>query len=347
MNELMNAHDAYENRMADPAAHARFPLILSVYIPVFLVAEIGNAFVIYSLARLKYRERTAIDCYILNLAIADILITTLSLFNAAEYLKNEWKLYEGMCKIHGAVMEACYIVSTFTLLTISYSRRKAASNTFRVLDAKKTVKRNIFMIWSAAFVLTSPLSYAYTVADRNGRLHCSNTNFDEMSRQIYYLVQAVFTFFLPVLVMLESQKKISKGLRRHSKIYCAAMQHKNAHWKRVMAQEKRVSKFLTWLWGFFVFCFAPNITLRTIDHFISIRRRSEIWNQIWHVSQTLALLNSAINPFLYYRTTNWDRSNVNKIVEIFCCLRQKRKPSLSKPESKQRSQRKVRVVLIH
>ena len=310
------------NGTVDPVAHARFPVMVSLYIPAFLISEVGNAFVIFSLAYRKRRKRTAIDSYILNLAIADFIITTLSLFNAIEYKKNEWDLGEAMCKIHGQTMEACYTVSTLTLLAISYNRRKVVNDRLKIANARKNLKRNIVLIWLAAFVLTSPLAYAYTVARRNGRFHCSNTNFNKKSRSIYYLLQAVILFFIPVTIMIVSQRVITKGLRQHSKIYRQTMDCKNAHFKRVMAHERKVSKFLTWLWIIFVCCFTPHITLRTIDHFKSIRR-NEIWNQVWHASQLLALLNSAINPFLYYRSTNRNGAKVSSIVRLFCCIRRK------------------------
>jgi hypothetical protein len=310
-----------EDGLADPVANARFPLMVSVYIPAFLISEIGNGFVVYSLAYLKRRRRTAIDNYVLNLAIADFIITTMSLFNAFEYMNNEWKLGEAMCKIHGQTVEAMYTVSTFTLLAVSYNRSKAVNDRLKILNARRALKRKIALIWIAAFVLSSPLAYAYTVAKRNGNFHCSNTNFDKLSRSIYYLLQAVALFFVPVAIMIVSQRKITRGLRQHSQIYRASMDCKNAHWKRVMTDEKRVGRFLTWIWVVFVCCFMPHITLRTIDHFTSLRR-NEIFNQIWHVSQLVALLNSAINPFLYYRTTNRDGAKASRVVKLFCCIRQ-------------------------
>ena len=138
------------NDTVDRAAHARFPVIVSAYIPAFLISEVGNAFVIFSLAYRKRLKRTAIDSYILNLAIADFLITTLSLFNAIEYKKNEWDLGEAMCKIHGQTLEVCYTVSTLTLLAISYNRRKAVNNRLKIANSKKNLKRNIVLIWLAA-----------------------------------------------------------------------------------------------------------------------------------------------------------------------------------------------------
>ena len=314
----------HESGVVDPVAAARFPLMVSLYIPTFLVSEVGNGFVIYSLAYLKRRRRTTIDSYILNLAIADILVTTLSLFNSVEYIKNEWQLGEGMCKIHGQMLEVCYTASVLTLLAISYNRTKIVKDHFTVLNERKHLKRYMALIWLAAFVLTSPLSYAYTVAKRNSRFHCSNTKFDKMSRSIYYLLQAVGLFFIPVVVMIVSQRKITKGLRQHSQVYTANMDGKSDNWKRAMTQEKRIGKFLTWIWVIFVCCFTPMIVLRTINHFMSARI-NEIWNQIWHSSQLLVILNSAINPFLYYRSTNRDGANASGIAKILCCIRQKDK----------------------
>ena len=65
--------------------------------------------------------------------------------------------------------------------------------------------------------------------------------------------------------------------------------------------------------------------MRTVIHFTSIRE-NEIWNQIWHVTQLVALLNSAINPFLYYRTTNTKSAHLNRIIKMICCIRQQNKP---------------------
>jgi hypothetical protein len=305
----------------DPAAHARFPVMICVYLPAFFISEIGNGFVIYSLAYLKRLKRTVIDNYILNLAVADFIITTISLFNAFEYVKNQWMLGEVMCKIHGQAMETCYTASTFTLLVISYNRRNVVNDRFKKLDEKKNIRRDIILIWLAAIVLTSPLAYAYTVAKRNGRFHCSNTNFSKTFRSGYYLFQAVILFFVPVTIMIVTQRTISKGLRRHSQIYRSRVDCKNDHFKRVITRESKVTKLLTWIWVVFVCCFTPHITLRTIDHFISIRV-NELLNQVWHVSQLLALLNSAINPFLYYRATKRDGDNVSNIVKLLCCIPQ-------------------------
>jgi hypothetical protein len=124
-----------------------------------------------------------------------------------------------------------------------------------------------------------------------------------------------------VTIMIVTQRTISKGLRRHTQTYRSSMDCKNDHFKRVITRESKVTKLLTWIWVVFVCCFTPNITLRTIDHFISIRV-NELWNQVWHVSQLLALLNSAINPFLYYRTTKRDGDNVSNIAKLLCCIPQ-------------------------
>ena len=312
-----------QDDMQDPAAQARFPIVVSVYIPTFLFSEIGNGFVIYSLVYLKRRKRTTIDNYILNLAIGDFLITSLSLFNATEYVRNKWEMGEAMCKIHGQVLEMCYNISALTLLAISYERRNAVNDPFKTFHSKKALKRNVVVIWLAACLLTSPLWYAYTVAKRNERFHCSNTNFDQMFRSIYYLFQAAILFFVPVAAMILSQRKIEEGLRQHSQMCKETMDRKNADWKMVITREKKVGKFLTLIWVVFVCCFIPTVIIRTVWHFTNIRK-NEIWNQIWHVSQFLALLNSAINPFLYYRTINRHYAKMSRIGKLLCCMREKK-----------------------
>ena len=192
-------------------------------------------------------------------------------------MKNEWKSGEAMCKIHGQVMERCYTIATPTLLAISYNRRKVANYCCRILNARENIKRNIALIWLAAFVQTSPLACVYTVAKRNGRLHCSNTKLNKTPRSVYYLLHDVFAFLMPVVIMIVSQRMITKGLKNHFQTCKSIILAKNAHFQR-MSHENKVSKFLAWIGIVFVCCFTPHIIPRTIDHFTSIGI-NEIWNQ--------------------------------------------------------------------
>ena len=305
----------------NPESTSMLPIMLASYIPMFLISEFGNCFVIYSLVCKKRHYHTAIDSYALSLATADFLLTTLTLFNGLEYLSNEWLLGEVFCKIHGTLVELSYTVSSLTIATISYSRSKAVNDPLKMLRGRRKVKRIIIFIWFGALTILSPLIYAYTVEVRNGKLHCSNTNFGAKVRQFYYVALTTLLFFTPVSVMIASQRKISNDLRRHSRTMQAVIKSETRNHSRIISHERQIRKSLMFLWVLFVCCFTPNVIMRTINHFTLIRKKSKIWNQIWHVSQLLIVLNSSINPFLYYQITNRNRSFTQHVLKFCCCLR--------------------------
>ncbi|XP_028404766.1 tachykinin-like peptides receptor 86C [Dendronephthya gigantea] len=313
------ANKTADRPLINPESTSMLPIMSALYFPMFLMSEFGNGFVIYSLLYLKRRHHTAIDRYTLSLATADFLLTTLTVFNGLEYLHNEWMLGEVFCKIHGTLVELSYIVSTLTIATISYTRSKAVNNPFKMLHEGKKTKKTIIYIWLTGLTLSSPLAYAYTVAGRNGNLHCSNTNFGVRTRQIYYLFQATVLFFAPVSVMIVSQKKITRGLRQHSSNNQTVMASNDRNLSRMLRNERQIRKLLTCLWVMFVCCFTPYIVMRTIDHFTSMRKTSKISNQIWYITQLLVVLNSSVNPYLYYRMTNRRGTFTQHILKLFCC----------------------------
>ena len=312
-----------DDAFVNPESISMLPVMIAAYVPMFFISQLGNGFVIYSILYLKRSHLTVIDSYALSLSIADFLLTTLTLFNGLEYLHNKWILGEVFCKIQGTLLELTHTVSSLTIATISYSRSKAINDPFKMLRERKKMKRIIFFLWLGALTLLSPLIYAYTVEERNGRLHCSNTNFGERARQIYYLFHVCVFFFVPVAIMIVSQRKITKNLRRStfSTVSTQADESSNArNISRMISQERHIRKFLTFLWVIFVCCLTPYFVMRTINCFTSIREKSEIANQFWHVSQLLILLNSSINPYLYYQITNRKGTFTQHILKFCCCL---------------------------
>lgn len=315
------ANSTDDDPLVNPESTSMLPLMIVVYVLMFLMSAFGNGFVICSLVYIKRHHHTVIDSYTLSLAIADFLLTTLTLFNALEYMRNEWFLGEVFCKIHGTLIELSYTVSAFTIATISYCRSKAVNNPFKLLHGRKHVKRTIIFLWLGALTVVSPLMYAYTVEERNGRLHCSNTNLGVRPRQIYYLLQASLLFFAPVSVMIVSQRKITRDLRRHSRTSQEVMNCNARNFSRTILHERRIRKFLTCLWVIFVCCFTPHIVMRTIEHFTLIRKTSATWNQIWYATQGLICLNSSINPYLYYKMTNRNGCFTQHILKLCRCIR--------------------------
>lgn len=338
---------------SDPASPLTKAILASVYFTVFLISELGNGFVIFSLIlrKDKRNRRNTMDYFVLNLATTDFVFNTLSMFNCVEYLLDEWKFGVILCKVHSQFMEITYTVSTLTLATISFTRYKVANavNPFILAHNKKKVKRNIWLIWFTSFIFSLPLLHAYTVVLNKGYRYCTNLNFNDVTRQTYYLVQGIVLFFIPLTIMLISQHKITRTMRWQSGLANTVIENRGrndtgisnlnngpqpqtserrprANFSRRSAMaEKRITKILTWVWIVFTFCWAPFIIYRTLDYFTDIREKGKIWNQLWYLCQLLILLNAAINPFLYYRIMNRGFASPRKATFTNCCCICRRK----------------------
>ena len=322
---MVNNETSVDNGPASPVA---IGIMATIYIAIFLTSELGNGFVIFSLLVRKRKSRTAMEEFVLSLATTDFLFTTLSLFNGMEYILDEWKFGVVACKIHAQLLEVTYTVSTLTLATISYTRHKAANadNPFKLLHKRPKVKRNIALVWSTSFIFSLPLFYGYTVVTRDGSLHCTNVNFNEVTRQTYYLVQAVLLFVVPITIMIVSQRLTTRSLRSHSQNQAADSESTNqsAIATRAVLSEQRITKLLTCVWIIFACCWTPFVTYRAVDYFVDIRKRGQVWNQLWHMCQVLILLNSAINPLLYHRMAKRSRGVLTQSRCArwgWCCLR--------------------------
>ncbi|XP_068747738.1 somatostatin receptor type 4-like [Montipora capricornis] len=269
------------------------------YIFVFFASNVGNIVVLYICNR---RGRNAafrptrtgfFNCYIANLAIADLLFTQLTVFDVLYAVLNEWVLGAAMCKIQGFFIEMCYSASILTLIAISRERLKS----FSELEIKsriqriKTRKLWSVLVWIMAFLLCSPLLYAYRLdtSPEGSRITvCNNLAWSYFARQIYYSLATVVLFIFPLAIMLWTQFKIKRVFRSQvSPNHCQIAVLRRA-------RQKKASRMLRAVCLCFVAFWAPFIITRTLRYFKWYE--GEI---VWKLSQLLTMASAAANPFIY------------------------------------------------
>ncbi|CAH3161879.1 unnamed protein product [Porites lobata] len=145
--------------------------ILCFYIIVYSTSTVGNFVVLYICHRsgrsaaFKPTRTGFFNRYIANLAIADLLFTQLTVFDAVYAILADWVFGAAMCKLQGFLVELCYSAAILTLIAISRERRKSISDLEMKSRIQRVKERKIFsiIVWIVAFVLCSPLLYAYNV----------------------------------------------------------------------------------------------------------------------------------------------------------------------------------------
>ncbi|KAL7851708.1 hypothetical protein AOLI_G00220640 [Acnodon oligacanthus] len=103
-------------------------LLVVAYSVIIIISLFGNTLVCHVVMKNK-RMHSATSLFIVNLAIADILITLLNTpFTLVRFVNSTWVFGRGMCHISRFVQYCSLHVSTLTLTAIALDRRQKLCN---------------------------------------------------------------------------------------------------------------------------------------------------------------------------------------------------------------------------
>ena len=276
-------------------------LFVCYYSVVFTVAVSGNCFALVACYKNYSVSAAVILSYIASLASADLIFALLSTFDLVFFLRGDWFGGETMCKIQSYLIEMSYTASILTLLAISYERKKAVST--KILARSQGVKRRHYIlkvIWLAAIFSCAPLLYAYTVSMKDGMAHCVNTAWGDIGRQIYYTIQAVALFLVPIGVMVWAHLHIFRALKTHvratSKTLTDASSSSKGSRRMTVGKnrQKQVTKMLFAVTLAFCLCYVPFMVMRTLRYFHIYTEDS-----VWKLVQLMIFTQTAFNPIIY------------------------------------------------
>lgn len=133
------------------------PVILGIYLVIFIIGSIGNLLVIYIIGRFsEVRVQSVANYYIWNLAFADLFfICTLPFTCYASYAGN-WPFGNGACKISYAIREGNKFVGVYTLVALSLDRYTASYYSLSNLRTLSVGKWVCTSVWLFSIVLTTP-----------------------------------------------------------------------------------------------------------------------------------------------------------------------------------------------
>ena len=260
------------------------------YCLIFLLSVLGNVVVLCRCVWRVTTQASSIRWFIANLAVSDLTFMVLTLFDYVAYFWT-WPGGSASCKLQGLLIEVCYTTSVMTLVVISSERRRAVVSPFSVRTRpSQDKKKKIICIWIASFVIGSPLLFAYNVSiNESGLTRCTSISFGDLGKQIYYSIQGIGVFIIPVAYMLYAQIKIFRTLRsRAATTRCSfTTGPTNCH--------RKVAKTLAAFSIAFVVCWTPFIIFRTLVYFRIVEEETYSWVGC----QLLILLNTVLDPILY------------------------------------------------
>ncbi|XP_027697661.1 histamine H2 receptor [Vombatus ursinus] len=279
-----------------------------VLILLILITVLGNVVVCLAVG-LNRRLRSLTNCFIVSLAITDLLLGLLVLpFSAACELGQTCNFAKPLCKIYTSLDVMLCTASILNLFMISLDRYYAITAPLRytMVVTPKRVAIILILIWMISITFSFlPIHLEWNTQNITN-LNLTPNKCKLQVNKAYGLVDGLITFYIPLLVMCATYYRIFKIAREQAK----RINHSYYN-KAVTIREHKATVTLAVVMGAFIICWFPYFT-------VFVYRG--IWGDINETFETIVLwlgyVNSALNPILY-AALNRDFRTAYQC--LFCC----------------------------
>ncbi|XP_018411453.1 PREDICTED: atypical chemokine receptor 4 [Nanorana parkeri] len=287
------------------------------YSVAFVIGVAGNFLVVATYAYYK-KMRTKTDVYLLNLAVADLLLLFTLPFWAVD-ASIGWKLGHAMCKITAALYTINFSSGMQFLACISLDRFHAVTKASSQQHFKKRCWAICIFVWTTSIMLSITDLYFSEVKEHNGKPACLPIYPKGSVKEVTALIQIleiVFCFVIPFLIMLFCYVAMAKVLLKTPNI-----------------KRSRSLKVLLTVVGVFLITQLPyNITklCRALDIIYGLITRCETSRTIdlmMQVTESMALFHCCLNPLLYAYMGTTFKTYITKTVKRFGSWRKQRSES--------------------
>ncbi|CAL8248607.1 unnamed protein product [Merluccius merluccius] len=317
---------------------------------IILFGVVGNILVILSVA--CHRQlRTVTNYFIVNLAVADLLLSSTVLpFSAILEILDRWVFGRAFCTVWAAVDVLCCTASIMSLCVISVDRYVGVSYPLRY-PAIVTERRALWAVvalWALSAVISVGPLFGWKEPAPEDETVCKITE-----EPAYAVFSAVGSFYLPLAVILAMYFRVyvvahreSRGLREGRKTdksdsECVTLRiHKgnavvteeddalrsHTHFAlRLLkfTRQKKAAKTLGIVVGCFVLCWLPFFLALPIGSMFPEYRPSDT---VFKVTFWLGYFNSCINPIIYPCSNLEFRKAFQSLLGIRCLRAAPRPP---------------------
>lgn len=278
------------------------------YFIVVILSLAGNLVVILVISYDK-AQRSSTDIYLLNLAIADLLLAITLPFWAV-YNISQWVFGGFMCKAISVLQEVNFYSGILLLACISVDRYLAIVHATEAISQKGYLVKFVCLgVWILAALLSLPILLFRSVFRnaQDGQLMCYeflDASETDKWRITTRFLRHILGFFIPLIIMLFCYGFTLKTI----------LQIKSK-------QRQRAMKVIFVVVLAFLICWLPN----NITVFVDTLMRSQIINETCNlraeidtalpVTQMLGFSHSCINPILYAFIGRKFRHSLLKIMQ--------------------------------
>uniref|UniRef100_A0A4W5LVJ1 Alpha-1A adrenergic receptor n=1 Tax=Hucho hucho TaxID=62062 RepID=A0A4W5LVJ1_9TELE len=314
---------------------------------IIICGVFGNILVILSVVCHRHL-RTVTHYFIVNLAVADLLLSSIVLpFSATFEILGYWVFGRPFCNVWAAVDVLCCTASIMSLCVISVDRYIGVSYPLRY-PAIVTERRALLALvglWALSVTISIGPLFGWKEPAPEDESICKITE-----EPAYAIFSAVGSFYLPLAIILSMYFRVyvvarqeSRGLREGHKtdksdsesvtlrIHRGNMAmsedealHSRTHFAlRLLkfSREKKAAKTLGIVVGCFVLCWLPFFLVLPIGSIFPAYRPSDT---VFKITFWLGYFNSCINPIIYPCSNQEFKKAFQSILGVRCLRAQSR-----------------------
>ncbi|XP_069611610.1 G-protein coupled receptor 83-like isoform X1 [Ranitomeya imitator] len=298
-------------------------LLIVAYSVIFIISLFGNILVCHVVIKNK-RMQSATSLFIVNLAVADIMITLLNTpFTLVRFVSSTWVFGKLMCHVSRFVQYCSVHVSVLTLTAIALDRHQVIMHPLK--PRMSTVKGiiSIIVIWFMA----SGFSLPHAVYQKLEQFYIGNTvrmvclpSFPYPADLFWkYLDLATFVllYVLPLIVISITYTMVAKKLWLRNAIGDITMEQYYAHRRK----KKMTLKMLMLVVVVFAVCWFP------LNCYLVLMSSKVISsnNALYFAFHWFAMSSTCYNPFIYC----WLNESFRSELKALLCVCRKRSAAQS------------------
>ncbi|XP_034943703.1 tachykinin-like peptides receptor 99D isoform X4 [Chelonus insularis] len=323
-----------------------------LFVGMIIVATLGNIIVIWIVLRHK-RMRTVTNYFLVNLSIADAMVSTLNVtFNYFYMLNSHWTFGNLYCKISQFIAVLTICASVFTLMAISIDRYMAIMNPLRPRMGRRSTLCVAVLIWVVGAILSFPMliyykTYTHTFSNGEVRIICygdwpnRDNNGFSYDEYLYNVIFMILTYFLPIGSMTFTYARVGFELWGYQSIGEATQRQLDN-----IKSKRRVVKMMIVVVVIFAVCWLPFHVYFIVTPYLPEVTNEPYIQELFLAIYWLAMSNSMYNPIIYCWMNSRFRRGFAQV--FFWCpwIKVSPEPALSRSEAVT-SRHRANTIAIH
>ncbi|XP_030630790.1 alpha-1D adrenergic receptor-like [Chanos chanos] len=322
-------------------------VVVGLFLTVFIsFAIVGNILVILSVLCNRHL-RTVTNFFIVNLAVADLLLSLMVLpFSATMEVLDCWVFGRAFCNVWAAVDVLCCTASILSLCMISIDRYIGVKHclTYPTIVTERRAAMALVVLWCASMVVSIGPLMGWKEPPPSDDHECNITQ-----EPGYALFSSLLSFYLPLTIILamyfriyvvarRTTDSLEAGLKRERentveivlRIHCRSALEEPMHTPgrshlfnrslstrlKRFSREKKAAKTLAIVVGVFILCWLPFFLVLPLGSLFPRLKPSE---NVFKLVFWLGYFNSCVNPLIYPCSSLEFRRAFSQLLRSFAC----------------------------